>query len=173
MSLVSETNIAARSTRLVEALAGPSVDLILVTELVNVRYLTGYTGSNGLALIGADTRVFITDFRYAEQAAVEVDPSFERIQTTTAIELVDELPGVLGAGSLKLGFDVTLSGEVIGADGSPTPGLYALGPITKGAKWEITAVPDIRRDCARLADRMARQASPGRSPATGASQLVD
>jgi Xaa-Pro aminopeptidase len=107
MSLVSETNLTARSARLVEALAEPGVDLILVSELVNVRYLTGYTGSNGLALIGPDTRVFITDFRYVEQAAVEVDPSFERIQTNTAVDLADELPGVLPAGPLKLGFDDT------------------------------------------------------------------
>ncbi len=105
MTLTSETNIAARSARLVESLAGPSVDLILVTDLVNVRYLTGYTGTNGLALIGPDTRVFITDFRYVEQAAVEVDPSFERIQTNTAVDLADELPSVLGAGAVKLGFD--------------------------------------------------------------------
>jgi Xaa-Pro aminopeptidase len=105
MTLVSETNIAARCTRLVEALADPGVDLILVSELVNLRYLTGYTGTNGLALIGADTRGFITDFRYVEQAAVEVDPAFERTATNTAIDLADELPKLLGAGPLKLGFD--------------------------------------------------------------------
>jgi Xaa-Pro aminopeptidase len=105
MSLVSETNIAARATRLAEALGAPGVDLILVSELVNVRYLTGYTGSNGIALIGPDTRVFITDFRYVEQAAAEVDASFERVQTNTAIDLVDELPSVLGNATVKLGFD--------------------------------------------------------------------
>ena len=107
MTLVSETNLAARCTRLVEALAGPAVDLILVTDLVNVRYLTGYTGTNGLALIGPDTRVFVTDFRYVEQAAVEVDPSFDRVQTNTATDLADELPGVLGNGPVRLGFDDT------------------------------------------------------------------
>jgi Xaa-Pro aminopeptidase len=107
MSTVPETNIAARATRLVDAMAGPAVDLILVSDLVNVRYLTGYTGSNGLALIGADTRAFVTDFRYVEQAAVEVDPSFERIQTNTAVDLVDELPSLLPTGPVKLGFDDT------------------------------------------------------------------
>jgi Xaa-Pro aminopeptidase len=105
MTLVSETNMAARATRLVELLAGPGADLILVTELINVRYLTGYTGTNGLALIGPDTRVFITDFRYVEQAAVEVDRSFERVQTNTAVDLADELPSVLPAGARRLGFD--------------------------------------------------------------------
>ena len=105
MSLVTETNIAARSARLLEAPAGPAVDLILVDELVNVRYLTGYTGSNGLVLVGADTRVFVTDFRYVEQAAVEVDPSFQRIEAGGSSELAEALPKLLGAGPLKLGFD--------------------------------------------------------------------
>jgi Xaa-Pro aminopeptidase len=105
MSLVSETNIAARSQRLVEALAGPAVDLILVEELVNVRYLTGFTGSNALALIGPDTRVFISDFRYGEQSAAEVDGSFERVITDSSSNLAEELPGLLPAGQVKLGFD--------------------------------------------------------------------
>ena len=67
-----------RAERLTELMAEANVDLLLVTELVNVRYLTGYSGSNGIALIGPDTSVFITDFQYVEQAAKEVDPSFER-----------------------------------------------------------------------------------------------
>ena len=68
---------------------------MLVTDLVNVRYLTGYTGSNGLALVGPRTRSFVTDFRYVEQAAEEVDPSFERrlapreLLETAAEELPD------------------------------------------------------------------------------------
>ena len=52
--------------------------MLLVSNLINVRYLTGYTGSNGIALIGADVRTFVTDFRYLEQAAAEVDPAFDR-----------------------------------------------------------------------------------------------
>jgi Xaa-Pro aminopeptidase len=107
MSLASETNIAARADRLAAALADPGVDMILVTELVNVRYLTGFTGSNGMALIGPDTRVFSTDFRYVEQSAEEVDPSFERVTTNTAVELSDELVSLLPDSQVKLGFDET------------------------------------------------------------------
>ena len=58
-----------RSERLTELLAEPSTDVLLVTDLVNVRYLTGYTGSNGIALVGPGLRTFISDFRYLEQAA--------------------------------------------------------------------------------------------------------
>jgi Xaa-Pro aminopeptidase len=48
------------------------LDALVVTNLVNVRYLTGYTGSNGVAVIGRDRRLFLTDFRYMTQAADQV-----------------------------------------------------------------------------------------------------
>ncbi len=92
-----------RSERLVSRLEAQELDLLLVTSLVNVRYLTGYTGSNGLALVGPQTRVFVTDFRYVEQAAVEVDPSFARRRAQ--LELLDTIPDALPSGELRLGFD--------------------------------------------------------------------
>src|SRR5690242_21314810 len=42
------------------------VDALLVTEPANLRYVTGFTGSNGFALVGRDVRRFVTDFRYVE-----------------------------------------------------------------------------------------------------------
>ena len=95
--------MTARPERLLELLADAEVDLMLVTNLVNVGYLTGYSGSNGLALIGPATRTFVTDFRYVEQAAEEVDPAFERRQA--ALDLPDALPDVLPDGELRLGFE--------------------------------------------------------------------
>ena len=92
-----------RASRLLAELAGADVDLLLVTDLMNVRYLTGYSGSNGLALLGPQLRVFVTDFRYVEQAAEEVDPTFEQVHA--ARDLIDSLPGVLPEGELQLGFD--------------------------------------------------------------------
>ena len=53
-----------RIDRAIAALDG--VDALLVTNLVNVRYLTGYTGSNGIVVLSADRAVFVTDFRYAD-----------------------------------------------------------------------------------------------------------
>ena len=63
-----------RSDRLAGLLptAGPDespLDALLVTELINVEYLTGFTGTNGACLVSADRRLFLTDFRYAERAA--------------------------------------------------------------------------------------------------------
>jgi Xaa-Pro aminopeptidase len=95
--------MTGRPERLSALLPEAGVDLLLVTNLVNVRYLTGYTGSNGLALVGPQTCVFITDFRYVEQAAVEVDPAFERQRA--AQDLIDGVSDALPPGELRLGFD--------------------------------------------------------------------
>jgi Xaa-Pro aminopeptidase len=96
-----------RAERLVaeldEAGEGSGADLMLVTSLVNVRYLTGFTGSNGAVVIGPDTRVFFTDFRYQEQSAVEVDASFQR--RVEKLELLDGLEAVLPSGELRMAFE--------------------------------------------------------------------
>lgn len=62
----------SRADRLTALLAEQSVDLLLVTDLTNLHYLTGFTGSNGLAVVGKDLRLFVTDFRYQEQIKSEV-----------------------------------------------------------------------------------------------------
>ena len=93
----------ARTDRLIALLPDAGADLMLISDLVNVRYLTGYTGSNGLALVGPRTRTFITDFRYTEQSAEEVDPSFER--RIAPQDLAESVGEVLPEGPLRLGFE--------------------------------------------------------------------
>lgn len=61
-----------RGDRLVAGLAERELDLLLITELVNVGYLTGFGGTNGACVCGPDTRLFLTDFRYTERAEAEV-----------------------------------------------------------------------------------------------------
>ncbi len=95
--------MSARAGRLTERLAPVHVDALLVTDLTNVRYLTGYTGSNGLALIAPDIRAFVTDFRYVEQAAEEVDPGFDRLNAS--VDLLEGIKDALPEGELRLGFD--------------------------------------------------------------------
>jgi len=89
--------------RLTARLPDAGIDVLLVTNLVNVRYLTGYTGSNGIALVGDDTRTFITDFRYVEQAAEEVDAAFDRRRSTQ--HLLEGVEAALGQGDVRLGFE--------------------------------------------------------------------
>jgi len=95
--------VRARTDRLIALLPDAGADLMLISDLVNVRYLTGYTGSNGLALVGPRTRTFITDFRYTEQSAEEVDASFER--RIAPQDLAESVGEVLPEGPLRLGFE--------------------------------------------------------------------
>lgn len=62
-----------RGDRLAALIAERELDRMLVTDLVNVRYLTGFGGTNGACVCGADTRLFLTDFRYGERAEAEVE----------------------------------------------------------------------------------------------------
>jgi Xaa-Pro aminopeptidase len=89
----------SRADRLAERL---EVDALLVTDLVNLRYVTGFTGSNGMAIVGRDIRRFITDFRYVEQAEQEVE-GFDRERAPQDFDgaLKDGWP----EGALRLGFE--------------------------------------------------------------------
>ena len=62
---------------------------------------------------------------------------------------------------LGLGLDVDRHSAVVGSDGKASSRLYAVGPLTRGAFWEITSVPDIRLQCHNLAARLARRSGIG------------
>jgi Xaa-Pro aminopeptidase len=62
-----------RRSRLTARVGEMGVDAILVTHGPNVRYLTGFTGSAGAVLLSETGCVLVTDGRYREQAAHEVD----------------------------------------------------------------------------------------------------
>lgn len=65
--------ISQRRDRLRRRLVAADLDAMLVTDLVNVRYLSGFTGSNAALLVraGEDTPVLATDGRYVTQAAAQ------------------------------------------------------------------------------------------------------
>src|ERR1044072_4920529 len=76
------------------------VDALLSTDPANLRYVTGFGGSDGFAVVGRDVRRFVTDFRYVEQAKVEV-PDFDRQQGPQELfAALTDLEGVA-----RLGFD--------------------------------------------------------------------
>jgi len=70
-------------------------DALLVTKPVNVRYLSGYSGSNGQLIIGAED-VFLTDPRYEEQSSHEV-PDIRREIYQTSAAAIGESAGIFGA----------------------------------------------------------------------------
>ncbi|HVP00128.1 MAG TPA: Xaa-Pro peptidase family protein [Bryobacteraceae bacterium] len=66
------TEIDQRRHALSARLAGLKVDGFLISSPANLRYLTGYAGSNGLLLLTAGDAHFFTDPRYAITAAQEI-----------------------------------------------------------------------------------------------------
>ncbi len=102
---------AARAARLAAAIAERGLDRLIVGDLVrpgdsgpdaiaNIRWLTGFGGSSGLAVVGGEGPVFITDFRYTERAERQVDAVFERV--TAASRLLPELASRLAG---RVGYD--------------------------------------------------------------------
>ncbi len=100
------------------------LDALLVTDLINIRYLTGFTGSNGALLVhseGEEQTVFCTDGRYGTQSAQQVPDLRRVLGRRSALHLVKE---GTEAGIGRLGFEshvVTVDGyaaftEVSGAD---------------------------------------------------------
>ena len=77
----SGAQLEARRGAVVARLRERGLAGLLVTTLVNVRYLTGFTGSNGALLLPVDgSGVFLTDGRYQDQAVSEV-PGLELLVT--------------------------------------------------------------------------------------------
>jgi Xaa-Pro aminopeptidase len=70
-----------RIERLAAKVAESGVDWLIVSAPLNLRWLTGFTGSNGVALCPADPghnpAVLLTDFRYIEQVAAQAPSAWQ------------------------------------------------------------------------------------------------
>jgi Xaa-Pro aminopeptidase len=62
-------DVAGRIDRLRAGFPDAGIDALFVTRLVNIRYLTGFTGSAGLLLVGPDEVLFVSDGRNKDQSA--------------------------------------------------------------------------------------------------------
>ncbi|HEV7726839.1 MAG: ypdF [Modestobacter sp.] len=153
---------AGRRDRLRATAAEAGLDAVLVTNLLNVRYLTGFTGSNGALLLRTDGGdLFGTDGRYTTQASTQV-PDLELLVDRGTVSALAAAAVRRGAG--RLGFeshDVTVDGlrgleRVLAdaADGGTVPELVSI----RRAVEALRAIKDdgeveaLRRACA-VADR--------------------
>lgn len=86
-----------------EELTKRGIDAVLITSSINRRYMTGFTGTAGVALISQDKARFITDFRYTEQATKQAE-HFEVIEHKSQIH--EEIKNQLNELNVKcLGFE--------------------------------------------------------------------
>jgi uncharacterized NAD(P)/FAD-binding protein YdhS len=100
---------------------------------------------------GADERRTLSVARVVNCAGPACD--FDRIPHPLVRRLLAD--GMVRPDPHRLGLDVTPSGALKDRSGAISRQLFAVGPVTKGAFWEMTAVPDIRRQCELLAAQLA------------------
>ncbi|EHN08731.1 Aminopeptidase YpdF (MP- MA- MS- AP- NP- specific) [Patulibacter medicamentivorans] len=105
----ASTAPATRAERLAAAVAERDLDALIVSDLFDIRWLTGFTGSNAVVVVGVagdgpPVLRFVTDFRYVSQAAEQVPDPWERIdggRDLGGAGLVAHLP----EGARRIGFD--------------------------------------------------------------------
>jgi len=115
--------------KLRQTLQEQNIDGILITNDYNRRYMTGFTGTAGVAIVSQKDAVFITDFRYTEQATAQIT-DFTIVQhEATLLEEIATQVKAMGIKSLGFEKDTVSFGtyelykSVIPADLVPVSGL--------------------------------------------------
>ena len=93
-----------RVKRLQRILARENLDFLLVTFLPHVRYLSGYSGTNGIILASPKGLTFFTDFRYKEQAKQQVKNMKAMMAERDLFSSLSRLAQLKGR-RIKLGFE--------------------------------------------------------------------
>jgi Xaa-Pro aminopeptidase len=166
MSRTAERRAALRA-----AVAQQGLDAVLVTNLLNVRYLTGFTGSNGALLVrteGGD--LFGTDGRYTTQASTQV-PDIELLVDRGTVPALARAAVQRGVG--RLGFeshDLTVDGLTIlekvladAADGGAVPELASVRRAVEALRAikDDDEIESLRRACAVADQALAELAAEG------------
>lgn len=73
LSHISSSGFAVRRSLLGSSLADANLDVLVVSSSANIRYLSGFTGSNAVLLVAPSGSLLLTDPRYEIQARTEVD----------------------------------------------------------------------------------------------------
>lgn len=105
MAVFPRSFYASRLDFVKKALARKRLDAFLVTDMTNIRYLTGFSGSSASLLIAKQTDHFVTDFRYREQAARDVEGWDVVIEKGERIKTIARL--CRKNGIARLGFECT------------------------------------------------------------------
>ena len=102
-------------------------DALLVYSPPNVRYLTGFTGSAGFVLIAPEADIFVTDFRYREQAAVEVQSCEVRVEDRPMAKILYSF--CKKAGIKRFGFEPVISFSLYSELKGLIPGMLPFGDV--------------------------------------------
>lgn len=149
---------ARRRNALRAHLRAREVDAVLITDLLNVRYLSGFTGSHAALLVHAEDdrdsesrTVFATDGRYETQAGEQV-PDLERSVVRSASRALAERAGADGQRLGRLGFEsqhVTVDGRDALADAAGDVELVRAPRLVEQLRVvkDETEIETLRRAC--------------------------
>lgn len=170
-----ETHVVRRE-RLADHLTTVGAEAALVTRLVNVRYLTGFTGSNAALLVTPEHAVLATDGRYITQSAAQA-PDVERVIDRACAAALLTRAGRDGLRRVAFeAHDVTVEAHqaLSGLDGAPA--LVQLGHAVE----ELRTVKDdeelaLLREACAIGDRALQELfgtiAPGRTERDIAREL--
>ena len=100
-------HLEQRIIHLQEILRKKRASSFLVTEMHNIHYLTGFTGSSGFLFITKKSTLFVTDFRYKEQAEKEIKNCEVVIEKQSRIQTLRKL--IASTNTRKLGVESSVS----------------------------------------------------------------
>lgn len=167
---------AKRRTKLLRSVKRAGAEAILVTDVTNVTYLTGFTGDDSYLLIGDDLEVLLSDPRYSQQLSEEC-PGLEvalRSPGTTLVSVAEKVVKkarfsrlAVEAESMTLGLHARLSEALPKVQLVASSGLVeALRQIKDAA--EIQSI----REAVRLAEKAFGVIRAGWSPGQTERELA-
>ena len=146
-----------------------NADAFLVSSLVNVRYLSGFTGSNGLLLISGDNDFLFTDSRYIEQGREETCDQIT-VSLTSGFSAIEEVSRLYSLTNVAFESDHLTYSEFTGMEKLLKPRVNLIS--SKGVVEKIRSVKDndevdLIRRAASLADDAVtlaiQESKPGKS----------
>ena len=146
-----------------------NADAFLVSSLVNVRYLSGFTGSNGLLLISGDNDFLFTDSRYIEQGREETCDQIT-VSLTSGFSAIEEVSRLYSLTNVAFESDHLTYSEFTGMEKLLKPRVNLIS--AKGVVEKIRSVKDndevdLIRRAASLADDAVtlaiQESKPGKS----------
>ena len=176
-------SLQTRKRKAAAALVAANVDVLLVTHPADVRYLTGFTGSNGALVLGPRMAVLFTDGRYTAQAAAEVLGTRVVIAPVGKSVRVTACEWMEAAGVTRCGFDAahTTVAELDGVRKALTGKLrrsffQAVGPVVAGLREvkDAEEIAKLRAAAAlgcRLFEEMLGVIEPGMTEIAVAAEL--
>jgi Xaa-Pro aminopeptidase len=180
MSHAPTAALSARHNSIRQALAAQDLDVLVVTSLPNVLYLTNFTGSAAIVLLTGDRLIFVTDFRYVTTMAEAMDtpnrcPDLELVKVEGAYDTT--LAGLLGSmAGKRVGFEaahLTVSrlnylSKILGSSAGNPPQLVATEGIVEASRavkdaFEIATLRDAARRLSAVARELPTEIRRGRT----------